>query len=200
MRREAANVRQAGFTLLEVLLSVFLLALLLSALYSAFFVITDAVTATEGTVIKLQEARATMDIMRRELEAAITSSGLEVLDRDVYGAQTSTLTFETHGSAIAGGSHVSYFITEAEDGRLSLIKQVSLIGQDPGSPDARSSEVEAVEDVISFEVEARDKEKWNNTWREDRWAEDIRVTLTIRVHGADLPLIFTTRPYMGRTL
>lgn len=198
--RQAKSGRQAGFTLLEVLLAVFLLALILAALYSAFFVITDVVSATEGSVVKLQEARATMDLMRRELEAALTSSEAEVLDKDVFGAQTSALSFETFGSALAGGSHVSYFIDEAEDGRLSLIKQVGFIGQDPDSPNARTAEVEAVEDVVSFEVEVRDKGQWHNTWRETAWPEDIRVTLTISLHGTGVPLSFTTRPYMRRTL
>jgi len=204
MRRlRAQSMSQAGFTLLEVLIAVFLLALLLGTVYSAFFVIHDATSTTTGTVVRLQEARATMDLMRREIEAAFPEDEkhpVEVMDRDAYGKQTSTLVFDTFGSALAGGSRVTYSVAEAEDGRLSLIKTVGPAGVDSSSAQSGASEVEAVEDVVSFLVEAQNRDQWHRTWRENTWPEDIRVTLTIRLHGAEVPLVFTARPYVKERL
>jgi general secretion pathway protein J len=191
-----------GFTLLEVLVAIFLLALILGSVYSAFFVIHDATTATTGTVVRLQEARATMDLMRRELEAAFDPKKhpLEVNDRDAYGKQTSTLVFNTNGSALAGGSRVGYSVKEAEDGRLTLIKTVGPVEEDLVTVSQEAVEVEAVEDVVSFMVEVRNRDKWIRTWRESTWPQDIRVILTIKLHGAEVPLVFTTSPYVGKVL
>jgi len=203
MRRlRAQRMSQGGFTLIEVLLAVFLLAMLLSAVYSAFFVIHDATSVTTGAVVSLQEARATMDLMRRELEAAFDplKHPVEVTDRDAYGKQTSMLVFNTHGSALAGGSRVTYSVNEADDGKLSLIKTVGPVGEDIISVSSGVAEVEAVEDVVSFSVEALSGDKWNRTWRKSSWPEDIRVTLTIRLHGAEVPFVFTARPYVGGDL
>ena len=69
--------RQAGFTLIEVLVAVFLLAVILGAVYTAFFVIHDATTITGNMVIRLQEARASMDLMRREIEAAMPTGKID---------------------------------------------------------------------------------------------------------------------------
>jgi len=205
MRRlRAQGMPQAGFTLLEVLIAVFLLALLLGTVYSAFFVIHDATSTTTGTVVRLQEARVTMDLMRREIEAAFPpdeKSPVEIVDRDSFGKQTSSIAFDTFGSALAGGSRVTYSVDEAEDGSLSLIKTVGPAGDDSITVLSGAAEVEAVEEVVSFLVEARDRDQWHRTWREKgKWPKDIRVTLTIKLHGAEVPLAFTARPYVGEDL
>lgn len=196
--------RQAGFTLIEVLIAIFLLAMILAAVYSAFFIIHDATSTTADTVVRLQEARATMDLMRREIEASFDpkTHPAEVIDRDLYGRQTSSIVFDTHGSALAGGSRVSYQLEEAEEKRgegvLSLIKRIGPVEGDISSSPPDAAEVEAVEDVVSFLVEARSGDRWIRTWRENYWPDDIRVTLTIRLHGAEVPLVFMARPYVGQ--
>jgi prepilin-type N-terminal cleavage/methylation domain-containing protein len=200
MMSKGRNTPDDGFTLLEVLVAVFLLALILGSVYSAFFVIHDATSATTGTVVRLQEARATMDLMRRELEAAMGNHPVEVRDRDSYGSQTSVLIFDTNGSALAGGSRVGYSVKEAEGGGLSLIKTVGPVNEGIVTVSGEAVEVEAVEDVVSFMVEAKNRGKWIKTWRESAWPDDIRVTLTIKLHGAEVPLVFTTRPYVGKVL
>ena len=137
----APGRRQAGFTLIEVLLAVFLLTIILSAIYTAFFVIHDATTITGNMVVKLQEARATMDLMRREIEAGMPSNsgivhGMDIMDRDVYGKQASVLAFDTFASPLPGGASVLYSVVENEDGRLALLKKIGRVGQDmemPGS-------------------------------------------------------------------
>ena len=58
----------------------------------------------------------------------------------------------------------------------------------------------AVEDIVSFLVEAELRDKWEKTWRESNPPEAIRVTLTIMLHGSEVPLVFTTRPYAGQRL
>ena len=117
--------RQAGFSLIEVLVAVFILSIILSAIYTSFFVIHDAISYTRGTVVKLQEARTTIDIMRRELEAAMYSRlgpssasahDFDLVDRDYYGKPASILSFDTHLSPLPGGARVRYFIRESEEG------------------------------------------------------------------------------------
>jgi len=195
----APSGRRSGFTLIEVLIAVFLLAMILAAVYSAFFVIHDAASTTSGMVVSLQESRATMDLMRREIEAAIDPRNhpVEIRDRDLYGKQTSSLVFDTHASALAGGSRVSYSIEQRGEGALLLIKRVGPPGDDTSTLPSDIAEVEAVEDVVSFLVEARAGMRYIRTWQDEKWPEDIRVTLTIRLHGAEVPLVFTAKPYAG---
>jgi len=202
----AAQGRSAGFTLIEVLIAVFLLTVILGAVYTAFFVIHDAATTTGDMVVRLQEARATMDLMRREIEAAMPQKDnivhpIDIKDRDVFGNPASVLTFDTFASPLPGGARIMYSVSEAEDGTLSLLKRIGRVGQDMELPGEAAAEVEAVDDIVSFLVEARLRDKWERTWREARTPpEEIRVTLTVMLHGAEVPLVFTTRPYAGKSL
>lgn len=202
-------MRQAGFTLLEVLVAVLLLTIIITAVYSSFFAIFDATTTTGNMVIKLQEARATMDLMRREIEAAMPPvteiHEFEVRDRDVFGKQASALAFDTNLSPIHGGARILYEVRETGgEGRLSLFKVIGRAGEsidmqgDGGAKGA--AEVEAVENLASFTVEAGRGREWLKTWQEPAYPRDIRVVLTIIVHGAEVPLEFTARPYVTGTL
>lgn len=202
---------EKGFTLLEVLLAVTLMALLLGVVYTSFFVIHDAASSTSGAVVSLQEARATLDMMRREIEAGMSAGSggghdFEVMDRDIFGKKASSLSFDSHASPLPGGAAISYEVKEVDEAgeageaRLVLMKYVGrLEGSAPGQ-DSEPVEVEAVEDIVSFDVEALVGRRTYSTWREHRQPEAIRVTLTIKLHGADVPLGFTASPYIGKTL
>ena len=209
---------QAGFSLIEVLVAVFILSIILSAIYTSFFVIHDAISYTRGTVVKLQEARTTIDIMRRELEAAmysrlgpssVSAHDFELVDRDYYGKPASILSFDTHLSPLPGGARVRYFIRESEEEegsegevKLVLIKRIALPRSDLDLASTDIEDIEAVEDVVSFQVEVLGSDrKLLSTWNKPGLIpEEFRVTLTVRVHGAEVPLRFTTSPYSGRAL
>jgi len=191
-----------GFTLLEVLVALSITAVILGTLYSSFFVIQRAVQATEETLVTLHEARAALDVMRREVEAAFTMDGTEgkemfiVKDRDFYGAQASGMSFVTHASVLHGPARVSYEVVDI-DGRLTLIKTLTTIGRN--EDDAPKAEM--VEEIASFSVEALiSGSEWVRTWNRNTMPPKVRISLEVPLAGRTVKLTVTAMPRKGRKI
>ncbi|MBI4839084.1 MAG: prepilin-type N-terminal cleavage/methylation domain-containing protein [Nitrospirae bacterium] len=73
------NSRRAGFTLIEVLLSLVLLTVMLGAVYGSFFSVQKALERFNGVSLKYQEARTALDIMRREIGRTLSGSALHLM-------------------------------------------------------------------------------------------------------------------------
>src|SRR4030042_2663900 len=116
-----------GFTLIEVLVSVAILSIVLTAVYSTFFLAQRAVEGMDESLVKLQESRRALDILRCELASSFFREAdentlLQIKDRDSYGKSSSELTFTTFSVLQPGLSKVSYYIEE-NDGSLNLFKK-----------------------------------------------------------------------------
>ncbi|HWR90754.1 MAG TPA: type II secretion system protein GspJ [Dissulfurispiraceae bacterium] len=182
MRKETA-ARDRGFTLLEVLLSIALLAVVITVLYSTFFLSRRAVDAVDDSLLRLQECRSALDLMRREMESAYLRDGDEkytlfkIEDRDFFGRQTSQVTFTSFTPQATGLAKITYRIDE-EDGQLMLTKKIV-------SPFSRTEEPQAVpliEDVESFTVEVRFNDRWVRTWDTavtKKTPQEIRISLGV---------------------
>ena len=191
-----------GFTLLEVLVALSITAVILGTLYSSFFVTQRAVQASGETLLTLHEARAALDVMRREVEAAFTLDGAEgkemfiVKDRDFYGAQASGMSFVTHASVLHGPARVSYKVVDIDE-RLTLIKTLTTIGQ--GEDDA--PEAEMVEEIASFSVEAlKQGSRWVRTWNRKEMPPKVRISLEVPLAGRTVKLTVTAMPRKGRKI
>ncbi len=191
-----------GFTLIEVLLALSITAVILGALYSSFFVSQRAVQASEETLVTLHEARAALDVMRREVEAAFTMDGTGgkemfiVKDRDFYGAQASGMSFVTHASVLHGPARVSYRVEDI-DGRLTLIKTLTTIGQSEDD----APEAEMVEEIASFSVEAlKQGSEWVRTWNRKTLPPEVRISLEVPLAGRTVKLTVTARTRNGREI
>ncbi len=191
-----------GFTLIEVLLAMSITAVILGTLYSSFFITQRAVQASQETLVALHEARAALDVMRREVEAAFTMDGTGgkemfiVKDRDFYGAQASGMSFVTHASVLHGPARVSYKVVDI-DGRLTLIKTLTTIGRSEDD----APEAEMVEEIASFSVEASEQgSEWVRTWNRQKMPPKVRISLEVPLAGRTVKLTVTALPRNGRKI
>jgi general secretion pathway protein J len=191
--------REEGFTLFEVLIAVALLAVVLGALYASFFTAERAVSANDETLLRLQELRALADVMRMEIEGALVPrdgrNPFVLKDRDIYGKRASELHLSTFSSTRRGTARVAYSVKEDEE-RLVLMKS---LGGASVSGDT-VMEAEALEELVSFSVEAREGGRWVRTWKNESLPEEVRVTVVIPVGGRELTITQAMRPKVGRKL
>lgn len=176
---------EKGFTLLEVLIAFAIVSLVMAALYSTFFLSGKAVDAVDDSLVRMQECRAVIDVMRREIESSLydstrTSNGkaytiFKIIDKNFYGKQASQLVFTTFSPLLPGLAKITYTVEE-KDGRLSLKKKIS-------SAYAKTDETEGtelIEDLESFTVEAKFSDKWVKTW-DGALQGEVRITVRVPV-------------------
>lgn len=199
------NYRLRGFTLIEVLISIAIISVVFAALYSAFFLSHRAVGTVGESLVKLQEARAVVDIMKREIESILYSpdkpySAFKVNDRDFYGRQASQLSFTAFSPIVPGLAKISY-VVEEEGGKMALKKRVeSAFSQSDGI-----RAVELMEDMESFTVEALYNDNWVRTWDSELTKSipvevRISVSLTIGERKERVSVSDIARPKIGRTI
>ncbi len=184
-------MKTGGFTLLEVLIAFAITCILLAALYSTFFLSHAAVVTVDESLLKLQEARSVMDVLKRELESALydpaknyTSFKLE--DRDFYGKQASQLTFTSFSAGVPGLVKINYSVEE-KDNRLVLKKAMISSFAKP----AEIEPVELMEDIESFTVEAKFNDKWVKTWDgalTGSLPDEIRFSVNISARKGEAPI------------
>ncbi|WP_435547876.1 PulJ/GspJ family protein [Desulfobacterium sp. N47] len=185
--------KDRGFTLLEILISVAILSVVLTALYQTFFLSHKALAAVDGTLLKLQESRAFVDILKREIESVYYSpdnnySVFSTEDRDYFGRQTSRLTMTSFSSSIEGVVKLNYNVDE-RDGRLIITKEIiSACSQPDLSQPSASNKVDMLEDVESFTVESRFGNRWVKTWDSSLTKyvpDEVKISVTFFLTNKD---------------
>jgi general secretion pathway protein J len=192
----------AGFTLIEVLIAVAILSIVLAAIYSTFFLSHRAIEGMDESMLKLQESRMAIDILRRELDSAFYrvnegNTFLKIEDRDVYGKQAAQLTFTTFSPLRPGLSKISYYI-EDKDGNLSLFKKI----ESPYSKEETEG-VDIIEDLEAFTVEAKYNDKWVKTWDTEIIKDkpnEIRIGLTIMIKAKKVTIFDVSQPRVDRAI
>jgi general secretion pathway protein J len=183
-------INKQGFTLIEVLVSVAILSIVLAAIYSTFFLAQRAVEGMDESLVKLQEARRALDILRCELDSSFFTKAdvntlLQIKDRDSYGKSASELTFTTFSVLQPGLSKVSYYIEE-KDGSLNLFKKIDF----PWTQE-KTEGVEIIENLDAFSIEAKYHDQWVKTWDTEvnkNTPEEIRISLAFRLKGRTVTL------------
>ncbi len=205
-----------GFTLLEVLLALLLLTIVLGAVYSTFFLAQKAVTGIDDSLLRLQEGRALLDTLSREVDAAVYSQGkskslCKIEDRDIYGRQTSRFTFTTLSPRRPGLSRVTYQVEE-QDKILVLYKTMEdpyREGLEKGPPAAGADRpgphqpTELIEGLESFTVEAKEGTNWVRTWDTEetrRMPEEVRVTLVFKIKDRPVTIYETIKPKIDKPI
>ena len=196
--------RRNGFTLIEVLVSLTLLTVVLGAVYSSFFSVQRAVERFDNVSLHYHEARTTLDIIRREIEAAILKNPkqeelidratFEVKDRDIYGKTVSSMDLTAFSFRGIGMSTVSYFVEE-NNKVLSLMKKEKL-------PIITSEgyTVDLIEGIESFAVEVLFNNKWVKTWNAAdtrKLPVAVKVTIEFEDNGRIITLSEYARPRMA---
>jgi len=198
------NNRQAntGFTLIEVLIAVGILSVVLAAIYSTFFLSHRAVEGMDESMLKLQESRRAIDILRRELDSAFytgedRNTFLKIQDRDIYGKQATQLTFTALSPLRPGLSRISYYI-EDKNGKLNLFKKV----ESPYTHE-KTEGVDMIEDIEAFSVETMYGDQWVKTWDTDiskGIPDEIRISLSVIINGNKMTLFDVAKPRVGKSV
>jgi general secretion pathway protein J len=193
---------RVGFTLIEILIAVAILSIILAAIYSTFFLSHRAIEGMDESMLKLQESRRAIDILRRELDSAFyrekqSDTFLKIEDRDIYGKQAAQLTFTTFSPLRPGLSKISYYI-EDKDGKLNLFKKV----ESPYSKEETEG-LDIIEDLEAFTVEAKYNDKWVKTWDTEIIKDkpnEIRIGLTIMIKAKKVTIFDVSQPRVDRAV
>ena len=176
--------RGRGFTLIELVIAIAIMSMVLAALYSSFLLADRALVQVGESSLKLQESRAFVDTLKRELESIRYSPDnsfcvFKINDRDFYGRQASSLTMTTTTPLMKGLAKINYAIEE-RDGSLVITKSmVSAFSQE-----AEESRVDIVEDIESFTLQAKYQDIWVKTWDSSlskNAPAEVKITLTMRM-------------------
>ena len=180
--------RDKGFTLIEVLISVAIMAMVLIALYSTFALANRALFNVDQSLVKLQEARAFVDTLKREIESAFYSKDIsncvfKMDDRDFYGRQTSSLTVTSSSPLIKGLSNINYTVEERKGILVITKNMVSALSQS-----AENNKMDLLEDIESFTLQAKYQNAWVKTWDSSLTKitpDEVKIILTIRLKNRE---------------
>jgi general secretion pathway protein J len=200
--RDASFILEKGFTLLEVLIAVSILSIVLGAVYSTFFLSNRAMEGMDESMTKLQESRRAIDILRRELDALYykeTREGtfLKIVDRDNYGKQATQLDFTAFTTLRPGLSKISYYVEE-KDRKQVLFKK---IGAAFGKEENEGTDI--IDDIEEFTVEAKYNDAWVRTWDTSVSKirpEEIKISISVMIHGKKVTLSDISRPMYGKAI
>ena len=188
IRKRWIQGRDKGFTLIEVLISIAIMAMILIALYSTFALANRALFDVDQSLVKLQEARAFVDTLKREIESTFYSKDISYCvfkmdDRDFYGRQTSSLTVTSSSPLIKGLANINYTVEE-RNGILVITKSmVSALSQA-----TENSRMDLLEDIESFTLQAKNQNAWVKTWDSSLTKitpDEVKIILTIRMKNRE---------------
>jgi general secretion pathway protein J len=191
-----------GFTLLEILVAVAILSIVLTAIYSTFILSQKAIDGVDESMLKLQESRRAIDIMRCELDSAVydkkdDATLLQMKDRDICGKQASQLSFTAFSALRPGLAKISYYV-EQKDNKLNLMKKI-----DSPYSDKETEGVDIIDDLQAFTVEAKYDDKWVKTWDaavNGKIPDEVKIVLIIPIKGKDVTLSDISKSKIGKSL
>lgn len=188
-----------GFTLLEVLIAVVLLGILVAALYGSYFTVLKARERSAQGMEESRELGSTLDLLRREIDAARYTSGDQRLkfvveDRDSFGRPASNLELTTlappsplvAGFKESGVIDVQYRMVEQENQQLLLTRQEKDLLLDAATTPAYPQ----MERINSFLVEcSSDGSKWVKSWDtalNNGLPKYVRITVQVEEQKGEL--------------
>lgn len=197
--------KESAVTLLEVLIAVTIFTVIMATLYSSFFLSHKAVESVDGSLVRLQECRLVVDLLKREIEAALYSddkpySVFRVVDRDFYGRQASRMEFTAFSSQREGLSKITYTVEE-QDGNLVLKKKFA----SPFSPSRESGNIELMEAVEAFDIALKYNDEWVRTWDSElagKIPEEVEISVSVMLGDSKSPVVVSdrARPMIGKRL
>ncbi len=210
MNGDAARCKDRGFTLLELIIAIAIMSLVLAALYSTFSLASRAMLDADGSLVRLQESRAFVDVLRREIESLLFDPNksyetFRIDDRDFYGRQASSITMTTLSPVMKGLSRVTYSV-EDRNGTLVVTKSMTSAFSQTGD----ENRTDLLEGIESFTLQAKYGDSWVKTWdsaMSKDVPDEVRITVNVSIKGnkgdrtvAPLSLSETAKPRNGKTL
>lgn len=181
-----------GFTLLELLIAMALLVIICGALYGTYFSLMNGREAAVAGMENRREIRTTLDMLRREINAAYYKRNLNpdqkktyfiVQDRDFFGKPASILKLSTIAAPTVGTTPVSDLLEVTyepmeKDNRISLTRRAKDFYFD-FTPDPYPQ----MEEVEGFLVECWDGSKWVKSWDtalNNTLPKSVKVTVRVK--------------------
>jgi len=208
---DRAQITANGFTLIEVLISLALLVIILGAIYNSFFTVDRAFERFNDVSLRYHEARTALEIMRREIEAALFKNTEQdeertrfvIRDRDIFGKTTSEFQLATLASRNDLPVVITYFI-EKRDEDFSLVKGIlPIVPSDARRGEDGRFKIEIINHIEGFTVETLYNDRWVKTWDTsltERLPEIVRITIEFNDNGRRVRLTEYARPMIGRRL
>lgn len=197
--------KRAGFTLLEVLISITLLTVVLGAVYSSFFMVQKAVKRFDDVSLKYQEARTVLDMMRREIEGSYLTHQLKDItknktiflakDRDIFDKKASELYFTTSSSRDGNINIVAYTVEDRDKSLVLLKMEAPAINI--STIFSKLQKAELMENINGFSVEMFVNDKWVRTWdssQTDSRPDIVRISIEFDDSGNNVKLTEYARP------
>ena len=154
----------------------------------------------DESMTKLQESRRAIDILRRELDALYyeetrEDTFLKIVDKDNYGKQASQLEFTAFSTLMPGLSKISYYVEEKDKKQILFKKMGSAFGKE--EPEG----TDIIDDLEEFSIEAKYNDAWVKTWDTSvtkKRPEEIKISLSVMIHGKKVTLSDISRPMYER--
>lgn len=202
----------AGFTLIEVLISLTLLTIVLGAIYSTFFMVQRALERFDNVSLKYHEARTALDIIRREIESAYIKKPQNkditrnktlflVKDRDIFGNSASTIYFTSFSFRDKNLHVISYSVEESEN-KLKLLK-MEAPAVTISALFSSLYQAELMDGIEGFSVETLFNNKWVKTWdasQINKLPDSVRVSILFDDNGRKVKLTEYARPRINKSL
>jgi len=188
IKKRECQERSRGFTLIEILIAIAIMAMVLIALYSTFILANRALFNVDQSLVKLQESRAFVDTLKREIESAFYSKDnsycvFKMDDRDFYGRQASSLTVTSSSSLIKGLANINYAVEERKGILVITKSMVSALSQS-----AENNRMDLLEDIETFTLQAKYQNAWVKTWDSSLSKiapAEVKIILTIRMKNRE---------------
>jgi prepilin-type N-terminal cleavage/methylation domain-containing protein len=192
-RRPAVTHRSAGFTLIEVMISITLLALVAGICYAAFYLGIRAVAKGEMAVVTSQRLRAATDVLIHQVKSTVAAPAM--VDGEAapffYGTATS-MSFVTESGQLGGGGRawVRYSFV-ADPPQLVMEESPNTDADTLGgkTPEAEEPQRATVLDgfrAMHFDyldgMECTDEPGWLSTW-DSRELDCLPTAVRIVVEG-----------------
>lgn len=205
--------RDAGFTLLELVLAMAILAMVTTICYGAFFVASQSVTKGEVAVVTAQRLRVATDILIRQIKSAVPYPARNG-DDEVYPffrGDQSGMTFVTANGRLRGGglARVQYRTAAGDDGVDLVIEEDPYFGPDELGAETLDPRTATAAALLTGFRGARFQYllddgadlEWRDGWdayEEDSLPAAIRIMieglpgLENEVWGQEIPIMVTT--------
>lgn len=197
--------RQAGFTLVELLLALFLFALIIGVVFAAFAAVTSGVERGRQSLELYQVGRAALLRMAQEVEAAVPEPDAATTGTTL-GATVTKPGFT--GKKQAGGSRieflvipyrrarvpipsyelcrVAYYVAENQLGKTALFREEDCSGE-PEERRARVTTLELTDLATGLDITYYDEDKDHEEWppvRQTQARIPCRVRLALLLRNA----------------
>ncbi len=190
-------MKQAGFTLIEILIAIAIGGIIIGITYATFFLVQRVVEEETQAIVKMEEAINLLQTIRTEIESAYIKAEdfntiIKIEVKKIKDKEFSEITFTTHAGAY-GLQKVIYKVEEINNNFL-LIRESGIYHKKP------ISKIAVLEEIEDFKIIAKNEGKDFKTWDTSftgKCPELIKIILEFKNQSKKEELIQIVKPRLG---